>query len=270
MKKIISASRRTDIPAFHLDWLLSALMKGSVEVVNPISKMPYTVSLKKTDVHTLVLWSKDFGRFLKNADLFSGYHLYFLFTLNSPSVLEPRIPPLSERLPQLSELVNRFGSERVAWRFDPIVFWKDKNGNLYNNLSHFEEIAEFTAKCGLKRCITSFVSPYRKVIIRMENAGFRLLKLTEEQKRSIAGDIAQKLKKFDMELLSCCAPEIVGVEGIKKSHCIDGELLSRLAGEPCETKKDKGQRQECGCSISSDIGTYNTCHSECLYCYANS
>jgi len=33
--------------------------------------------------------------------------------------------------------------------------------------------------------------------------------------------------------------------------------------------KEKPTRKECGCTESSDIGTYGTCPHGCIYCYAN-
>ena len=38
---------------------------------------------------------------------------------------------------------------------------------------------------------------------------------------------------------------------------------------PIKKLKDKGQRQSCGCIVSKDIGQYDTCSHECIYCYAN-
>jgi hypothetical protein len=33
--------------------------------------------------------------------------------------------------------------------------------------------------------------------------------------------------------------------------------------------EDKGQRKECGCIVSRDIGMSHTCQHLCTYCYAN-
>ena len=49
---IISASRRTDIPAFYMDWFMNRLDAGSATYPNPFSKQMHTVSLQPDDVHT--------------------------------------------------------------------------------------------------------------------------------------------------------------------------------------------------------------------------
>ncbi len=131
MKQVISISRRTDIPAHYLDWLIERVNEGTVDVVNPFNPaQKRTVSLRSEDVHTLVFWSKDYGRLLREMRRFEKYsNLLFHFTINDCPYLEPRIPPLEQRLTQAETLVKMFGAERLAWRFDPLVFWD--GGKLY-------------------------------------------------------------------------------------------------------------------------------------------
>lgn len=49
---------------------------------------------------------------------------------------------------------------------------------------------------------------------------------------------------------------------LKMSTNNNSDRLKRL--------KDKGQREYCGCIVSKDIGQYDTCGHQCIYCYANS
>ncbi len=48
-----------------------------------------------------------------------------------------------------------------------------------------------------------------------------------------------------------------------------GHLIGQLFGGDPSNNKDKNQRQACGCVESVDMGSYNTCHFRCTYCYAN-
>ena len=56
---IISASRRTDIPAFYSEWFMRRVEAGFCMVPNPFNaKQVARVSLRPEDVDAIVFWSK--------------------------------------------------------------------------------------------------------------------------------------------------------------------------------------------------------------------
>ena len=58
MKTVISASRRTDIPAFYLDWFMDAIKNKSIQIQNPLYKKNYrNVYLSHSSVEWIILWS---------------------------------------------------------------------------------------------------------------------------------------------------------------------------------------------------------------------
>ena len=63
MRKVISASRRTDLIAFFPEWLSEVIQAESVCVLGP-SGHSYTVDLSPESVHTFVVWSKDFSKLI--------------------------------------------------------------------------------------------------------------------------------------------------------------------------------------------------------------
>jgi hypothetical protein len=57
--KIISASRRTDIPAFYSEWSMNRIWAGYVRWQNPFSGVPCAALLLPQGVAAIVFWSKN-------------------------------------------------------------------------------------------------------------------------------------------------------------------------------------------------------------------
>ena len=107
---IISASRRTDIPAFYMPWFMACIDQGRFNVVNPYNQKTYQIPATPEEVHSIVFWSKNFGLFLRHryGEWLNQkrYRLFFNFTINSPHPrLEPKVPSLEDRLQQLAQLL---------------------------------------------------------------------------------------------------------------------------------------------------------------------
>lgn len=285
-KIVISASRRTDIPAFYMDWFMEGVGRGFIAVQNPISGQVMTVPSRADTVHTIVFWSKNFGPFLTGGYgqelIRRGFHLFFHFTVNSENpVLEPAIPSLDERLDQALALSQEFGPEVISWRFDPICFYQDSQGKVHNNLQDFDRIAEVMECAGIKRCVTSFMDDYSKIQRRIRgragSQGFRFIYPDMQEQVKIVLAMEKKLAARSLGLYTCCEKNLLTLlpsdSRIRASSCIPNDFLQRLFGGHVSLRADYGQRHGagCRCRVSRDIGSYHLqpCHHKCLYCYAN-
>lgn len=279
---VLSASRRTDIPAFYMSGFMEGIARGEFAVENPFNRKAFTVPAGPDRVHSIVFWSKNFGPFLKGGyarKLFrKGYGLFFHFTVNSEDpVLEPKIPPLADRLAQMAALAGIAPPGAVAWRFDPVCHYEE-GGRVRDNLGDFEKIANAAADCGITRCVTSFMDPYAKVLRRAEKRpGFSFVSPDPDAKAEILAQMAQTLQARGIRLFTCCEKEVLdrlppGL-GAGQGACVDHDLLESLYGPGLSHLRDRGQRVKkgCGCQASRDVGSYRTqaCGHGCLYCYAN-
>jgi hypothetical protein len=125
---------------------------------------------------------------------------------------------------------------------------------------------------GIEEVIFSFATIYSKVEKRMKRRGFIPIELKSSTKKQIISKILPIVEKNGLKLKACCQPDILEIEGITQSHCIDAVRLEKLINSPLSKKKDTGQRKHCGCYKSRDIGGYNgifRCKHNCSYCYAN-
>jgi len=120
---IISASRSTDIPAFYSDWFVERLSKGYVKWKNPFNGAYLYVSFVNTRL--IVFWSKNPKPLIKHLSYINSIipNYYFQYTLNDyeNDRLEIKVPPLTKRIETFVELSELIGSDKVIWRYDPLI-----------------------------------------------------------------------------------------------------------------------------------------------------
>ena len=264
---IISASRRTDIPAYYSEWFWNRLREGYVLVRNPMN--PHRVSriaLSSDVVDGIVFWTKNPIPMMDKLDALRDYPYYIQFTLTPyEKDVECALPPKREVLiPALRRLSERIGKERIVWRYDPIL--------LNDRYTVDHHIRTFRSMCDslsgyTDACTISFLDLYRNMRGRIDPLGIR--PPTAGQADEIACRFAEIAREYDLLINTCAEDGDYSRWGIGHGACIDADRLSRIGGVPLKVGRDKNQRSSCGCAESIDIGTYHTCANGCVYCYAN-
>lgn len=259
---IISASRRTDIPSYYSDWFFRRLEAGFVCTRNPMNpKQVSRISLATDAVDGIVFWTKNPTPMLDKLHLLNGHPFYFQFTLNAYGKdLEAGIPSKNDVIiPAFQNLSRQIGPDRIIWRYDPIIL-TPKYTTEYH-VHYFEELAKRLSG-HTRKCVVSFVDLYRHL-------GKQFNPLGESEIYELAGHFSDIARKYNLTLETCAESIDLSRFGISHGHCIDGDLLERIIGQPLSLSKDKNQREECGCMSSIDIGMYDSCLNRCKYCYAN-
>jgi hypothetical protein len=275
---IISASRRTDIPAFYVDWFMERVRAGYFLRVNPFNSRQVTgFSLKPEDVDAICFWTKNPRPLMKHLNELDdrGLNYYFQFTLNSyGTIFEPHVPPLLERIETMVELAGRIGPERVVWRYDPIIL-----SSVTPVAYHLEQLTHLAGLLGnaTRRLVFSFCDFYGKGQGRLRRAlagtGIVSVDIAAPEHGATLQQLAQKMAAIadhhHLQIFTCCEDIDLSAAGIRHGACIDAELIRELFAAPVTARKDKNQREACGCAQSADMGSYNTCPFTCIYCYAN-
>jgi len=271
MSRIISCSRRTDIPAFYAKWLISRLRAGYCHIINRYNNRVFEIPLKREDCTALVFWTRN------PAPLFAyfneldarGYSYYFHYTiLGYPRPIEAYTPPLKAAIDTFRRLATRLSADRVRWRYDPIVFSSVTPPDYHRR--QFEHIAS-QLKGYTHHCTFSFTSFYNKTtrnlgtVTEKTGISFQEPVLTEQQ--ALARDLAQIAADNNMTLNTCCSDALMA-PGVQKNHCVDPDLIRALVPGMKGDLKAEPTRQDCGCVASVDIGAYDMCLFGCAYCYA--
>jgi hypothetical protein len=265
---IISASRRTDIPAFFGEWFINRLDAQEVLVRNPMNSNQVTrIPLTPENIEAIVFWTKDPTNFLKYINKIQdmGFKFYFQFTLTTyDNLIELNVKSKSGIIDTFIELSKLVGKNRVIWRYDPI-FINDKYTIEYHQ-KWFEYLCERISPY-TRKCVISFVDEYSFLKNKFKTNDIK--ELDESKMRDIAGKLNSIALKFNLSLSTCSEKIDLSDIGICHNKCIDELVINEITNKKVIYKKDPIQREECGCMISRDIGAYSTCGHNCLYCYAS-
>ena len=275
---IVSASRRTDIPAFYAPWFLHRLRAREALVPNPYnSQRASRVSLDPQYVDCIVFFSKNPAPLLPYLPEVRalGHRAAFQYTLNAYGApLEPRLPPLSARVQTFLRLADWSGTPHaLTWRYDPVLLHTlhspGRRGPAQAGAAHSEawHIDQFGTLCRalqgyVHRCVFSFVDAYP------HRADMSRFLVPEQAQRRLAAAFARLADEHHMVLGTCAEAGDFAEFGIGHTACLDAEQLARVTGYPLRVPPESGRRQHCCCVQSYDVGVYNTCPHGCVYCYA--
>ena len=264
---IISASRRTDIPAYYSEWFINRIKDKYVYVRNPMNIHQVSkINLDNSVVDGIVLWTKNPKPMLDKLDKLEGYVYYFQFTLTSygPEI-EQGLPSKNKIIiPTFQKLSNEIGKERVVWRYDPI-FISDKYTLDYHK-KYFRVMASKLGEC-TEKCTISFLDLYRNTTRNIKPFGIRTL--NHQEQIELMTNFNEVAKEYGFYIDTCAEEIDLSNYGIQHACCVDKDRFERIGGMKLAVEKDVNQRGACGCVASIDIGAYNTCRNGCAYCYAN-
>ena len=255
---------------------MQRIRAGVCTVPNPFNaKQVSIISLLPHDVDAIVFWTRNARPMLPHLHELDrlGYPSLFLYTLlDYPSWLETNTPPLDSAVAAVQALADQIGPDRVIWRYDPLVFTPALDFDFHRH--KFAEIAKRLSGY-THRVKISIMDDYAKTRRRMSQLPDQVLLSKDElvempQFGELMRDLASIADEAGMEIQSCAETLDLSPFGINPGKCMDDDLLSRLFDLELPYKKDPSQRLNCLCTVSRDIGMYNSCLFGCQYCYATS
>lgn len=272
MARVVSVSRRTDIPAFYSRWFLSRVRAGFCHWRNPYGGQVYRVSLAPEDVLAFIFWSRNPWPLLPHLEGLraAGYRFAQHMTINGyPRAIESHNPPVDAAIATFRAVSQVVGPNFTFWRYDPILL-SDQTPAAYH-LEQFDRISRALAGA-THRCYFSFAQFYGKTernIARVERDHGLTVERTpaQEEQRALILALRDIAAPRGITLYACCEADLVG-DGIAPSRCIDSDIIQALRGDAALHLAKAPTRADCGCVEAADIGAYDTCAFGCAYCYA--
>ena len=264
---IISASYRSDIPAFHGDWFRAALRAGSVTIANPYNRKPVEVDLRPAAIEGYVFWTRNARPFAAALDAVAAQGKPFILNytiLGYPAAIDARVIDPVLAVADARRIAGRFGKRVVVWRYDPILLSPATETAWHR--ANFTRLADALAGIA-DEVVVSFAQIYAKSARNLKQAGIAWREPDLAERIALLGELSAIAAARGFRLTLCSQPELAAAAALPAASCIDAARLGEVAGAPIAVAI-KGNRPGCLCAESRDIGAYDSCVHGCAYCYA--
>ncbi len=258
---IICASRRTDIPAFHSEWMMRRLREGWCLVRNPVSRsVIHHIDLTRGNVDCIEFMTKDPRPMVPHLREIAamGHVCVFQVTITPYGrSLEPGVGFKADISDSCITIADRIGRDRMVWRYDPVLIAPGMD--IERHLAKFSLLCR-EASQWTDRCVFSFVDIYGR-----SPSSYRVPTSVEQD--SFCRRAASIAEDHGISMSCCCPKRDLSHLGIAARGCVDAVMMRSL-DIPYETQSTP-VRDGCRCVKAVDIGEYGTCAHGCVYCYAS-
>ena len=292
---VISASRTKDLVRWS-PGVLAEVLTGRRPCRFGWTGKPIVLDL--SEIHTLVLWTKDPGPLVAHVQLREaleklvelGGQVYLQLTVTGfgGTFVEWAVPLPAEVRGRLEGVldVGLVAAGAVKLRYDPLLRISAGDVVVTNmRKALFAKVVDSFRSLGVEDAVTSYIDAvrYPKVRRRIEEGlGLVLADVKGDELADLVRWMAGACRDRGMRFDTCASPQMP----YEREGCICGSRFNALMrerfgeGAPRCTERlhnevTGGQRGECRCTYSRDIGYsagLTTCYthgSGCLYCYSH-
>ncbi|MBZ0277172.1 MAG: DUF1848 domain-containing protein, partial [Anaerolineae bacterium] len=184
-----------------------------------------------------------------------------------PRQLEFSVVDSGRAVTHIQRLSADYGGRVPVWRYDPILFTSLTPPDFHRE--NFTRLAAALAG-STDEVVISFAQIYQKTRRNLTWAAGKFDFTWDDPpdvvKLELAADLTAIAQQHGMRLTVCSQNQYM-VPGASVARCVDAGRLADVAGKSIRASV-KGNRPDCGCHLSRDIGAYDTCPHGCVYCYA--
>lgn len=261
---ILNTGSRTDIPAFYSDWFYDRIREGYVLSRNPYYPTQIAKYLLCPEViDVMVFCTKNPSPMFARFSELSAFEMFWFVTITPyGKEIEPHVPDKEQVIRYFKILSERVGKGRISWRYDPVFI-----SRRYTVDYHIEQFGKMARALSgyTEQCVVSFIDLYEKTKRNFQG----VLPVTKKEQEKIIDAFSEIAKEWGLQIHLCCESAELVRENVDADGCMSKAVLEKALGCRLNAPKKKTARSECSCLLGADIGMYNTCLHNCLYCYAN-